>query len=94
MLFAVTLATDVSIFALNLVTGLGLGLGIDYALLVVNRFREQLAAGRRRRERRGRARSRTAGRTLRLAPPTVGVTLPSLVFPQYFLRSSPTPGSP
>ena len=37
--------TDVSIFALNLVTGLGLGLGIDYSLLVVNRFREERAAG-------------------------------------------------
>jgi RND superfamily putative drug exporter len=37
--------TDVSIFALNLITGLGLGLGIDYSLLVVNRFREERAGG-------------------------------------------------
>ncbi|MDL4775828.1 MMPL family transporter [Actinomadura xylanilytica] len=39
--------TDVSVFATNLTTALGLGLGIDYALLMINRFREQLAAGRR-----------------------------------------------
>ena len=37
--------TDVSIFAINLTTALGLGLGIDYALFIVSRFREQLAAG-------------------------------------------------
>jgi len=37
--------TDVSIFAINLTTALGLGLGIDYALFMVSRFREQLAAG-------------------------------------------------
>lgn len=36
---------DVSVFALNLVIGLALGLAIDYSLLVVTRFREELAAG-------------------------------------------------
>ena len=35
--------TSVSIFALNLVTGLGLGLAIDYSLFVVSRYREELA---------------------------------------------------
>src|SRR4029078_7150230 len=35
--------TDVSIFALNLVTGLGLGLAIDYSLLLVSRYREEIA---------------------------------------------------
>ncbi|MET0641876.1 MAG: MMPL family transporter, partial [Jiangellaceae bacterium] len=39
-------ATDVSIYAINLTTALGLGLGIDYALLMVSRYREELAAGR------------------------------------------------
>ena len=39
MIYIFTLFTNVSIFALNLITGLGLGLGIDYALLMVNRFR-------------------------------------------------------
>ena len=40
-----THVTSVSIFAINLTTALGLGLGIDYALLMVSRFREELAAG-------------------------------------------------
>ncbi len=44
--YLLTLATDVSVFALNLITGLGLGLGIDYALLIVNRFREELHNGK------------------------------------------------
>ena len=39
-----TRVTSVSIFAINLTTALGLGLGIDYALLMVSRFREELAA--------------------------------------------------
>ena len=46
IIFLFTLFTDVSVFALNLITGLGLGLGIDYALLIVNRFREELHAGK------------------------------------------------
>ena len=37
--------TDVSIYALNLTTAMGLGLSIDYSLLMVNRYREELAAG-------------------------------------------------
>ena len=87
VLFAVTLATDVSIFALNLVTGLGLGLGIDYALLVVNRFREQLAAGDDVESAVARTVT-TAGRTVFVSGVTVAITLSSLsLFPQYFLRS-------
>jgi RND superfamily putative drug exporter len=87
VLFAVTLATDVSIFALNLVTGLGLGLGIDYALLVVNRFREQLAAGDDVESAVVRTVA-TAGRTVFVSGLTVAITLGSLsLFPQYFLRS-------
>ena len=42
MLRLLTLVTDVSIFAVNIVTMLGLGLAIDYALFVVSRFREEL----------------------------------------------------
>ena len=34
---------SISIFALNLVTGLGLGLAIDYSLFVVSRYREEIA---------------------------------------------------
>ena len=39
VIYLISLLTDVSIFAINLITGLGLGLGIDYSLLIVNRFR-------------------------------------------------------
>ena len=38
--------TSVSIFALNLVTGLGLGLAIDYSLFIVSRYREEIARSR------------------------------------------------
>lgn len=40
ILYVITRFTEVSVFSLNLVTGLGLALGIDYALLVISRFRE------------------------------------------------------
>ena len=46
ILYLLTLFTDVSVYALNLTTGMGLGLGIDYALLMVNRFREELHHGK------------------------------------------------
>ena len=42
----ITLFTDVSIFSINVITLLGMGLAIDYALFVVSRFREELDAGR------------------------------------------------
>ena len=43
-----------SVFALNLIIGLGLGLAIDYSLFVVSRFREELERGRGNRRRAGR----------------------------------------
>jgi len=46
VLYAASSTMSVSIFALNIITMLGLGLGIDYGLLVVSRFREERAAGR------------------------------------------------
>ncbi|MFH9687221.1 MMPL family transporter [Streptomyces sp. NPDC017413] len=79
--------TDVANTATNLTTALGLGLGIDYALLMVSRFREQLSAGA------GvddavRSTVSTAGRTVAFSAATVAAALGSLlVFPQYFLRS-------
>src|SRR5207248_11711579 len=45
LLFAVAQAVPLSIFVLNLATMLGLGVGVDYALLAVSRFREELRAG-------------------------------------------------
>jgi RND superfamily putative drug exporter len=87
VLWLISLFTDVSVFALNLITGLGLGLGIDYSLLIVNRFREELAAG----PDVDAAVAHTiasAGRTVVLSAVTVcGVMVSLLFFPQYFLKS-------
>ena len=87
VMYLLTYVTDVSIFVLNLTTGLGLGLGIDYALLMVNRFREELARG----VRKDKAivnTMRTAGKTVFYSGLTVVVTLLSLTFfPLNFLKS-------
>ncbi|OHV32621.1 MULTISPECIES: MMPL family transporter [Pseudofrankia] len=80
-------ATDVSIFAVNLATSLGLGLGIDYALLTVSRFREELATGKDSRAA-AVATVQTAGRTILFSGATVIVALAvMLVFPPFFLKS-------
>ncbi len=82
-----SLFTDTSTFSVNLVTGLGLGLGIDYALLMVSRFREE------------RAKNQdvssavqgtlmSAGRTVYFSGVTVALVMISMnFFPQYFLKS-------
>lgn len=86
-LYLLTFVTDVSIFALNLTTGLGLGLGIDYALLIVNRFREELAKGFDNESAIVNT-LRTAGKTVFYSGLTVVLTLIALVFfPQNFLKS-------
>ncbi|PPS86817.1 MMPL family transporter [Streptomyces sp. MH60] len=80
-------SVDVSVSATNLTTALGLGLGIDYALLMISRFREQLATGSTVDDA-VRHTVRTAGRTVAFSAATVAVALAALlVFPQYFLRS-------
>lgn len=86
--------TDVSVFALNLTTALGLGLGIDYGLLIVSRFREELAAGYLPRTAAIRT-VRTAGHTIAFSAATVSAALATLlVFPPYFLRSFAYAGIP
>jgi len=87
IIFLFTLFTDVSVFALNLITGLGLGLGIDYALLIVNRFREELHAGKSVDESVVTTVA-TAGKTVFYSGLTVLVTMASLLlFPLNFLKS-------
>lgn len=87
ILFLFTLFTDVSIYALNLTTGMGLGLGIDYALLIVNRFREELHRGKSVEESVVTTMA-TAGKTVFYSGLTVLVTLLSLTFfPLPFLKS-------
>lgn len=87
MLRVVNTVAPISVFALNLVTGAGLGLAIDYSLLLVSRYREELA-------RVGpgvealRATVATAGRTVAFSAVTVAAAFASLlVFPLAFLRS-------
>ena len=82
-----TLFVPVSVYALNLTTALGLGLGIDYSLFILSRYREEA-------RRRGhgpeavQAAVRSAGRTVLFSSLTVGLSLAAmLVFPFYFLRS-------
>jgi RND superfamily putative drug exporter len=85
--YLLTLVTDVSVFALNLITGLGLGLGIDYALLIVNRFREEMHNGKSVEES-AIITVGTAGKTVFYSGLAVMVTLSSLLlFPLNFLKS-------
>jgi RND superfamily putative drug exporter len=87
MLTVASELTSVSIFALNLVTGLGLGLAIDYSLFMVSRYREELARSGPGLEALRRT-MRTAGRTVMFSSLTVAGALASLlVFPQRFLYS-------
>jgi RND superfamily putative drug exporter len=87
LLRAANTFAPISVFALNLVTGAGLGLAIDYSLLLVSRYREEL-------ERTGpgpealRTTLLTAGRTVAFSAVTVAASFASLlVFPLAFLRS-------
>ena len=83
----VALGTDVSIFALNLTTALGLALAIDYTLLIVSRFRDEVAAGAPR-EQALVTTMVTAGRTVLFSALTVALSMAAMVlFPMYFLKS-------
>ncbi|WP_034386202.1 MMPL family transporter [Deinococcus sp. YIM 77859] len=86
-LYGLTRVTEVSTFAQSVITMLGLGAGIDYALLMVNRFREEL-----RRDGNARAAAArtvlTAGRSVLLSGLTVAIAMASLVLPPIaFVRS-------
>jgi putative drug exporter of the RND superfamily len=87
VLRAITLVTDVSIFALNLTVAMGLALAIDYTLLIISRYRDELADG----ADRDRALVRTmatAGRTVLFSAMTVALSMVAMVlFPMYFLKS-------
>ena len=86
-LWIASLFTPISNFSANLVTGLGRGLGIDYALLIVNRMRDELADGAEVDDAVVRT-VITAGRTVFFSGITVSIVLASLLlFPQFFLRS-------
>jgi RND superfamily putative drug exporter len=85
-LFGISLATDVSVYSVNVVTMLGLGLAVDYALLLVSRFREERAT----RDLPAAIEEAvaTAGRTVVFSGLTVAASLAGLlVFADPFLRS-------
>jgi RND superfamily putative drug exporter len=79
--------TDVSIYALNMTTAMGLALAIDYSLFVVSRYREEIRGGAAPDDAVRRT-MQTAGRTVLFSALTVGLSLAALlVFPVFFLRS-------
>lgn len=79
--------TPVSTYALNIVTGIGLGLGIDYSLLLVSRYREELARAGAGPEAVRRTIA-TAGRTVAFSSVTVAAAISTLaIFPLGYLRS-------
>ncbi|MFN8076626.1 MAG: MMPL family transporter [Kineosporiaceae bacterium] len=87
VLRVLTEVTDVSVFAVNIITLLGLGLAIDYSLFLVNRFREELRRGRTVPDALS-VTMATAGRTVAFSAITVAVSLSSLLlFAQPFLKS-------
>jgi putative drug exporter of the RND superfamily len=87
VLTLITKFTEVSVFSLNLATGLGLGLAIDYSLFVLSRYREELARGVSPPVAVGRS-MQTAGRTVVFSAGTVAISLTSLaIFPVAWLRS-------
>jgi RND superfamily putative drug exporter len=78
---------DVSIYALNIATALSLGLAVDYSLLIVSRYREEMAISGPGNAALSRTLA-TAGRTVLISSLTIAGVLSSLVvFPQAFLRS-------
>ena len=87
VLRGITLFTDVSIFALNLSIAMGLALAIDYTLLIISRYRDELAEGADR-ERALIRTLTTAGRTVLFSALTVALSMVAMVlFPMYFLKS-------
>lgn len=84
---------DTSVFALNIATGLSLGLAVDYALLMVSRYREEIAVGGATREAHLRTVT-TAGRTAVFSGLTVAAAMAALIFmPQRFLYSMAVAGA-
>jgi putative drug exporter of the RND superfamily len=83
----ISFGTDVSTYALNLSSAMGLALAIDYTLLIISRYRDELADGGGRDEALMRTMA-TAGRTVLFSATTVALSMVVMVlFPMYFLKS-------
>ena len=87
VLRVITFSTEVSVFALNLTVATGMALGIDYTLLLISRFREEIDAGEDRQVALVRT-MMTAGRTVVFSATVVALSGTAMVlFPSYFLKS-------
>ncbi|MFI1914050.1 MMPL family transporter [Nocardia sp. NPDC020380] len=87
VLYLLTFVVQLSVFALNIVTAIGLALAIDYSLLIIGRYREEIARGR---DRTGAltVAMRRGGRAVAFSGITVGIALLGMLFlPMNFLRS-------
>jgi putative drug exporter of the RND superfamily len=83
----ISFGTDVSIYALNLSSAMGLALAIDYTLLIISRYRDELNNGSEPNEALIRTMA-TAGRTVLFSATTVALSMAVMVlFPMYFLKS-------
>ena len=86
-LHAISMFANVSIFALNLSVAMGMALAIDYTLLILSRYRDEIAEGQTRDAALIRTMA-TAGRTVLFSAMTVALSMVTLVlFPPYFLKS-------
>ncbi|HTQ22172.1 MMPL family transporter [Mycobacterium sp.] len=82
-----TFFTNVSVFAMNLTVAMGLALAIDYSLLIVSRYRDEIADSATPHQALMRSMS-TAGRTVVFSAVTVALSMSALVlFPSFYLRS-------
>ncbi|MGE2719100.1 MMPL family transporter [Mycolicibacterium celeriflavum] len=87
VLRGITYVTDVSIFAMNLTVAMGLALAIDYTLLIISRYRDEIADGADPESALVRTMA-TAGRTVLFSAMTVALSMVAMVlFPMYFLKS-------
>ncbi|WP_067709786.1 MMPL family transporter [Nocardia yamanashiensis] len=87
VLYLLTFVVELSIFALNITTAIGLALAVDYSLLIIGRYREEIAAGRDRTDALTLAMKR-GGRAVAFSGITVGIALIGMsFFPMAFLRS-------
>ncbi len=87
VLRTISFTTDVSIFALNLTTAMGFALAIDYTLLMISRYRDELTDGASREDALARM-MLSAGRTVVFSATTVALSMAVLVlFPMHFLKS-------
>jgi putative drug exporter of the RND superfamily len=87
VLRAVTFFTDVSVFAMNLAASTGLALAIDYTLLILSRYRDEITAGATAEDALVRTMT-TAGRAVVFSALTVALSMSAMaLFPMYFLRS-------